>query len=159
LAEDNQKSLISDNNTIFEKEHAVNALEERLLSMDSEMRHKLWIMRQVPFFHESPPEYLFKKSVFNKSEDQSLDAYQQGLSPLYKDHLVRQQSLESIFNKLKTIRILDPAKVLCEDGGYCLYYDKETNDLLYRDRDHLNKYGAYYIEDMFLPMFDEMIEK
>jgi len=147
-------ALISDSKELSTTPmEAQRALERNLIPMITQMSHdgrKVTIVLQAPEQFDFDTRDAFYRAV-HKGEESRLDGI------MTKDN----ESYQELFNavsariaQLPGVNIVDPATLLCEDGGRCNL--KYEGKLLYRDESHLSTFGALRLEPLFTPLFYDM---
>ncbi len=100
----------------------------------------VWVLKQVPLQPFDVPK--------------ALNAPQRNpVGVTLEEHLAYQFSVNTVIDNVNA-KILDPAIYLFDaNGKSILEYDGYP---LYRDDDHLSRYGAEYLRDLFVPIFESV---
>jgi peptidoglycan/LPS O-acetylase OafA/YrhL len=110
----------------------------------------LWIIKQVPETGESrPAQELFQWTIGQRSQPSN------NRRSLIQHHL-RQSKVEAIFRReaFNNVRFLDPAPFLFDGNGFTVNYSKGRS--LYRDSDHLTKWGLESIRGLMTDALREI---
>jgi peptidoglycan/LPS O-acetylase OafA/YrhL len=110
----------------------------------------LWVIKEVPETGEQLPARQLLLYSVNRLEKPS-DAKQS-----YADHKHRTASIESIFQSIPDdlVQFIDPSPLLFDDKGLTINYLNGRS--VYRDNDHVTKWGAEQIRPRLREMFQEM---
>jgi len=111
---------------------------------------KVYIVEQVPEQFNFDTRDAFYRAVHSGQGLQSL-----AIST--KDNAAYQALPNSVIGTLSTlpgVYIIDPATILCKEGGLCEL--ESGGRLIYRDEDHLSTAGAMVLEPLFTPVFESM---
>lgn len=145
LSDDEQGLLVSD-----PPEKVLSRNLEELVMFCEKNHIKLWILKQVPETKVlSPARELFLYSVGRTN--QVSDARN-----THVDHQRRQEKPENIFQRefCSDVRFLEPAPFLFDgDGNVMNYLDGRS---LYRDNDHLTRWGTRLLRLLFKEAMLEM---
>ena len=111
---------------------------------------RVWIVEQVPTQPKEVPAWL--ATVAKHGGDPTV------LGRTATEHRARQRFVARTFQGLadgRTVRLVDPAEVLCASGR-CL--TSREGRSLYIDYRHLSTFGAMQLRDFFRPMFQAIAE-
>ena len=110
----------------------------------------LWVVKQVPETGERSPARQWLLYSSNRLEKPS-DAKRS-----YADHKRRTASIESIFQSIpeEFVEFVDPAHLLFDDKGLTINYLEGRS--VYRDNDHVTRWGAKRIRPILREMFQKM---
>ena len=106
---------------------------------------RVWIVEQVPTQPKEVPAWL--ATVAKHGGDPTV------LGRTASEHRARQRFVAGTFRKLadgRSVRLVDPAEVLCASGRCLTSRDGRS---LYIDYRHLSTFGAMQLRDFFRPMF------
>ena len=111
---------------------------------------RVWIIEQAPTQPREVPAWL--ATVAKRGGDPT------ALGRSASDHRVRQRFVAGTFRRLadgRTVRLVDPADLLCASGRCVTSLDGRS---LYIDYRHLSTFGAMQLRDFFRPMFRAIAE-
>ncbi len=147
-------ALITDSNrSSTSSAEAEMVFERNLIPMVQELSRegrKIYIVEQVPEQFNFDTRDAFYRAVHSGQDVQSL-------SISTKENEVYQTLPNSVIDNLATlpnVHVIDPATILCKEGGSCEL--ESDGGLMYRDEDHLSTAGAMVLEPLFTPVFERM---
>jgi hypothetical protein len=111
---------------------------------------RVWIVEQVPTQPKEVPAWL--AAVAKHGGDPTL------LGRTAAEHRTRQRFVAGTFRNVadgRSVRLVDPADVLCASGRCLTSRDGRS---LYIDYRHLSTFGAMQLHDFFRPMFQAIAE-
>lgn len=130
----------------FAEQQLADGLRKTLQHLRAE-GHRVWLVKEAPLQAFSPPYRLSRLAMLHRP---TADV---GLA--VAEHLKRQQFISQLFSQLSSsdpgVTVLDPASVLCDDGGLCRA--ELDGHSLYKDDNHLSQVGARLIAPLFEPLF------
>lgn len=105
----------------------------------------VWILKQPPEQHLYAPKALANAHRFG------IDKKQLGVS--VEEHQLRQTYVNQVLHSLEseTVHILDPMPYLVNEAHLCIM--EKDGHSLYRDTNHLSRYGALLLAPLFDPVF------
>ena len=110
---------------------------------------KVVLVKQVPYVGGDPPLQLARAAMAGHSPDRFRMPVQ--------EHIAYQADTEAELDEVTepfNIDFADPAQVLC-DSGYCRV--EYSGHSLYRDGHHLSATGAFFVKEVFVPYFLELV--
>ena len=108
----------------------------------------IYIVEQVPEQFNFDTRDAFYRAVHSGEDVQSL-------AVSTEDNETYQALPNSVIDSLAAlpgVHIIDPAAILCKQGGLCEL--ESAAGLIYRDGDHLSTAGAMSLEPLFAPVFE-----
>uniref|UniRef100_Q3AR49 Putative membrane-located cell surface saccharide saccharide acetylase protein n=1 Tax=Chlorobium chlorochromatii (strain CaD3) TaxID=340177 RepID=Q3AR49_CHLCH len=147
------KDLYSNKSEMSNSELLINGLQRTINTLLA-MNCKIIILSDVPELSDNVLRYFWLKNTIYKNSNiffptQSTTQYYNRNNGIY-------QLLTKGFAS-KNITVLFPEKLLFDKHGQSIIM--HNGKLLYRDKDHLSQYGAYYIAPIFDEVFKEMAAK
>jgi peptidoglycan/LPS O-acetylase OafA/YrhL len=109
---------------------------------------RVWIVEQVPTQPREVPAWL--ATVAKRGGDPTI------LGRTAAEHRARQRFVAGTFRDLadgRTVRLIDPAEMLCASGRCLTSRDGRS---LYIDYRHLSTFGAMQLQDFLRPMFRDI---
>jgi len=146
--------IISDGSSLSPKREYPSSVIERnlrlLIDFCKARNIMLWIVKQVPETGELMPArewFLFKSGRKNEAGN-----HRRTLA----EHIERQANIEKVFQSVRgdSVRFIDPAVLLFDNDQKTINYRGGRS--LYRDNDHLTRWGAETISPLLSEMFREM---
>ena len=144
--------LHDDDSTDISLAENIRAFERgvsRLFQTLQQNGNKIWVVIQAPNTGLKTPYYLARKALQEKQpEEVRLD-----LDQMMKRH----KRVLDLFANMKRnfdINLIDPADFLCVKAKCLIAYQGNS---LYRDDDHLSKFGALLLQNIFRPVFTHTI--
>ncbi len=105
---------------------------------------KVWLVEQVPELGHSGPTIIARLAHVGASPER--------LSTSLEDHSLRQASFRQHLHMIREsydLKTLDPADILC-NAAVCR--STMNGRSLYRDDDHLSRFGSITIKNLFMPV-------
>jgi peptidoglycan/LPS O-acetylase OafA/YrhL len=142
----NTPSLIDTSNPSLSAQQTFELRLTETVRRINESGAHVWILKQVPLQEEHAPLIMANSKRFGYDSSE-------GGVPL-AHHRKRQKFVNSVFDSLPTanVTILDPTDIFLSEKGICRF--STDGQPLYRDSDHLSRYGALKIAPLFEPIFE-----
>lgn len=140
-------SLVDPSNTALSPQEAFSLRLPETVARLNKLGVHVWILKQVPLQEKHAPLIMANSKRFGHDSSE-------GGIPL-ADHKERQKFVNSVIDSLPPaqVTILDPTDIFLSEKGICRF--SIDGQPLYRDSDHLSRYGALKIAPLFAPCFEE----
>ncbi|MGE8188084.1 acyltransferase family protein [Pseudomonas sp. NPDC086278] len=142
--------VLRDSRGHYDRADAEQRLADGLRATVRQLRdggHRVWLVKEAPLQQFSPPYRLSRLAMLHRPTD--------GEGLAVAEHFKRQAFISQLFAQIAAansgVTVIDPAPLLCADGGLCR--TELDGHSLYTDDNHLSEVGARFIAPMLDPLF------